>query len=97
MGQFNGRRDLTGDRANQSYSFLPCAITVAYVHFDVGSSHVLFNPITLAAFVWLVMTYVHYRNTRTRRAAWLFALFPVAFVEPALLAYLWFSATFPRK
>lgn len=83
--------------AMRGLAFLPCALTVVYIHFDIGSSHVLFNPIDLAAFLWLGMTCFHYRNTRTKGAAWLFAMFPVAFVEPVLLACLWISETYFRK
>jgi hypothetical protein len=78
-------------------AFLPGAITVVYICLDIDASHFLLNPIDLAAFVWLGATYLHYRNTRTTGAAWLFALFPVAFVEPALLVSLWISGTYFQK
>jgi peptidoglycan/LPS O-acetylase OafA/YrhL len=78
-------------------AFVPGAIAVVYILFGLDISHVLFNPITLAAFFWLGMTYLHYRQTRTRSAAWIFALFPVAFAEPFLLLCLWISVKYSTK
>ena len=51
----------------------------------------LFNFVNLTAFLWLGLTVFHDRRTRTKNAAWLFALFPIAFAEPVLLICLWFS------
>jgi hypothetical protein len=78
-------------------AFVPGAISVVYIHFDLGSSHVLLNPITLAAFFWLGMTYLHFRHAKTRSAAWIFALFPVAFAEPILFLCLWISVKYSTK
>ena len=78
-------------------AFVPGAIAVVYIHFDLDSSHVLFNPITLAASFWLGMTYLNYRYTRTRSAAWIFVLFPVAFAEPILFFCLWISVKYFTK
>ena len=83
-------------------AFLPLAITVFGIYADtVWGIHaddissgwgVFLNPINLAAYFWLGITCVYYRRTRTRSAAWLFALFPIAFAEPALMLSLWISA-----
>ena len=80
-------------------AFVPCAITAFYIKADIeiASWQAFLNPIDLSALLWLGLTYVFYRRTRTRRVAWLFALFPFAFVEPALLACLWFSSTYPHQ
>jgi len=78
-------------------AFVPGTIAVVYIHFDLGTSRVLFNPITLAALFWLIVTSLHYRHTRTRSAAWIFALFPIAFTEPFLLLCLWISVKYFSK
>jgi hypothetical protein len=53
---------------------------------------VLVLTINLPPFLWLGITLAHHWRTRTTSTAWLFALFPIAFFEPALLAYLWLSS-----
>jgi len=77
-------------------AFLPWLVNAIYIHAgiaqDIGWQSFI-NPISLSALLWLFVTYFHYRRTRTRRAAWLFAFFPVAFAVPGLLVYLWFSVT----
>ena len=78
-------------------AFVPGIIAVVYIHFDIDTSRVFFNPITLSALFWLIVTSLHYRHTRTRSAAWIFALFPVAFVEPFLLLSLWISVKYFSK
>jgi len=80
-------------------AFVPILITAWDIHGDVAysESRMLFNLINLTAFIWLGFTVFHYRRTRTRNAAWLFALFPIAFAEPVLLLCLWFSVRFSSK
>ncbi len=80
-------------------ALVPCAITAIYIKADIeiASWQAFVNPIDLSALLWLGVTYVSYRRTRTKRAAWLFALFPIAFVEPVLLACLWFSSAYPHQ
>lgn len=75
-------------------AFVPGLIAVIYIALGVGVSawEWLFT-IDLPAFLWLGLTLVHYRHNRTKSAARLFALFPVAFFEPALDACLWISST----
>ena len=80
-------------------AFVPLLITAWDIHADVALSQwqVFFNSINLTAFLWLGLTISHYRRTRTRSAAWLFALFPIAFTEPVLLLCLWISVRFSSK
>ena len=80
-------------------AFVPILITAWDLHRDVAYSEwrMLFNLINLTAFIWLGFTVFHYRRTRTTNAAWLFALFPIAFGEPLLLLFLWFSIRFSSK
>jgi hypothetical protein len=80
-------------------AFVPLLITAWDIHRDVAYSQrqMLFNLINLTAFLWLGLTVFHYPRTRTRSAAWLFALFPVVFAEPILLFCLWFSVRFSPK
>ena len=77
-------------------AFVPCIISAIYIQADIAFSSLL-NPVDLSALLWLGMTCLHFWRTRTRSAALLFALFPIAFVEPALLVFLKFSATVPGK
>lgn len=75
-------------------AFLPLAVTIWGIYsgntIDVSTGWgVLFNPITLAALLWLGATSFYYLRSRAKRAAWIFALFPVAFAEPALLLCVW--------
>jgi hypothetical protein len=66
---------------------------VIYIKLDVGVPvWKWLLTIDLPAFLWLGMTLLHYRHSRTKGTAWLFALFPVAFLEPALGAVLWISS-----
>jgi hypothetical protein len=80
-------------------AFVPFLITAWDIHRDVAYSErqMLFNLINLTAFLWLGLTVFHYHRTRTKNAAWLFALFPVVFAEPLLLFCLWFSVRFSSK
>jgi hypothetical protein len=83
-------------------AFLPLAITVRGIYgestIDLSTGWgVLFNPITLAALFWLGATSVYYRRTRSKRAAWIFGLFPLAFAEPALIVYVWMWTQHPLK
>ena len=80
-------------------AFVPLLITAWDIHADVELSEwgILFNLVNLTAFLWLGLTIFHYRRTRTQSAAWLFALFPIAFVEPVLLLCLWISVRFFPK
>ena len=83
-------------------AFLPLAITVLGIYADsVWGIHaddissgwgIFLNPVNLAAYFWLGITCGYYRRTRTRSAAWLFALFLIAFAEPALMLSLWISS-----
>ena len=74
-------------------AFVPLLIAAWDIHRDVAYSNcqMLFNFVNLTAFLWLGLTVFLYRRTRTKSAAWLFALFPIAFAEPVLLICLWFS------
>lgn len=79
-------------------AFVPGLISVAVIALDV----VLPNWVTvliidLPAVFWLGVTLVHHLRTRTTTTAWLFALFPIAFFEPALLACLWLSSLHSGK
>jgi hypothetical protein len=80
-------------------AFFPLLITAWSIPADMELTErgILFNRINLAAFLWLGLTVLHYKRTRTISAAWLFALFPIAFAEPVLLFYRWFSVRFPSK
>jgi hypothetical protein len=80
-------------------AFLPLLITAWYIHADIELTEwgMLFNSINLTAFLWLGLTIFYYRRTRTKDAAWLFALFPIAFAEPVLLLCLWASVRFSAK
>jgi hypothetical protein len=80
-------------------AFVPLAITAWYIHADIELSGwgMLFNPINLTAFLWLGLTYFHYSKERTKAAAWIFALFPIAFAEPLLLLSLWISVKYSPK
>lgn len=80
-------------------AFFPLLIAAWDIHRDVAYSEwqMLFNLVNLTAFLWLGLTVFHYRRTRTRNAAWLFALFPIAFAEPVLLFCLWYSLRFSPK
>jgi hypothetical protein len=79
--------------------FVPLLIAAWDIRRDVAFSEwqMLFNFVNLSAFLWLGLTVFHYRRTQTKKAAWLFALFPVAFAEPVLLFCLWFSVRFSPK
>jgi hypothetical protein len=80
-------------------AFLPLVIAAWYIHadFELSEWAMLVNPINLTAFLWLGLTIFHYRRTRTKTSAWLFALLPVAFAEPVLLLCLWVSVRFSAK
>jgi sigma-70-like protein len=78
-------------------AFLPLLITVWGIHADIELTEwrMLFNPINLTAFLWLGLTVLNYRHARTKSAAWLFALFPIAFAEPVPACG--FRSDFPRN
>jgi len=78
-------------------AFFPILIAAWNIHRDVAYSdwQILSNSVNLTAFLWLGLTVFHYRRTRTKNAAWLFALFPIAFAEPILLLCLWLSVAHP--
>jgi len=80
-------------------AFVPILITAWDIHRDVVYSQrqILFNLVNLTAVLWLGLTIFHYTQSKTKHAAWLFALFPVAFAEPVLLFCLWFSNRLPAK
>jgi hypothetical protein len=80
-------------------AFLPLLITAWYIFADIELTEwrMLFNLINLTAFLWLGLTVLHYRHNKTKSAAWLFALFPIAFAEPVLLLCLWVSVRFSSK
>ena len=80
-------------------AFVPLLIMAWDIHRDAAYSEwqMLFNLVNLTALLWLGLTVFPYLRTRTRNAAWLFALFPIAFVEPVLLFCLWFSVRFSPK
>ena len=62
------------------FSLLPIAVQLVFVHFYwplIGGQ--FFNPIDLSAYIWLVLAVIYYRRNRTRMAAGVFILFPVAF------------------
>ncbi|MGC1675358.1 MAG: hypothetical protein WA739_24065, partial [Candidatus Acidiferrales bacterium] len=74
-------------------AFVPGLISVIIIALDIGLPNwVLVLTVDLPAFLWFGITLIHYRRIRTTSAAWLFALLPIAFFEPGLLAYLWFSS-----
>jgi len=83
-------------------AFLPLAITVRGIYaesaIDVSTGWgVLFNPITLAALFWLGATSAYYWRTRSKKAAWIFALFPIAFAEPVIIFCVWAWAQHSSK
>jgi hypothetical protein len=47
------------------------------------------------AFLWLGLTCFYYRHATSKSAAWLFALFPIAFAETMMHAFVWFLSTHP--
>jgi hypothetical protein len=77
-------------------AFVPLLITALDIDADVAYSELqmLFNLINVTALLWLGLTIFHYGRTRTKSAAWLFAVFPIAFAEPVLVFCLWFSVRF---
>jgi hypothetical protein len=77
-------------------AFLPCLIAAIYIHAGIEISS-WFNAVDLSALLWLGVTCLHYWRTRTRNSAWLLALFPIAFAEPVLHAYLQISSTYSGK
>jgi hypothetical protein len=79
-------------------AFVPGLISVIIIALDVVLPNwVSVLTIDLPAFLWFGITLVHHWRTRTTSTAWLFALFPIAFFEPALLAYLWLSSLHSGK
>jgi hypothetical protein len=79
-------------------AFVPVLMAVIFTALDVSipnSEALLF--IDLPAFLRLGLTCFYYRRTRTKSAAWLFAPFPIAFAQPVMLAFLWFSSAHPPK
>jgi len=75
-------------------AFIPVLIAVLYIALGVGISNwQAFLTIDVPAFLWLGLTCYYYRQAKTKSAAWLFALFPIAFAETAMHAFLWFSST----
>jgi hypothetical protein len=67
-------------------AFLP------YPFFSLMVSHnqsFLEVPTVLAAFIWLGVTVYCYRKYRTRSAASLFAMAPVAFARPYFIFGMW--------
>jgi hypothetical protein len=44
----------------------------------------LFNPVILAAYLWLGVTILSWYRLRSRAAIWLFLGFPIAFAAPAI-------------
>jgi hypothetical protein len=80
-------------------AFLPWLLDAIYTHAPIATDigwQSFINPISLSALLWLFVTYLNYRRSRTRRSAWLFAFFPVAFAAPGLLIYLWFSFNYSK-
>lgn len=80
-------------------AFFPLLITAWSMPADMELTErgILFNRINLAAYLWLGLTVLHHERTRTKSAAWLFELFPIAFGELVLLFCLWFSVRFSSK
>lgn len=79
-------------------AFVPFGVAAVSIAMDVGLSHLKgLLTIDLPAFLWLGLTCLHYRRTRTKRAAWLFALFPIAFVQTVFHACIWISSMHPAK
>lgn len=75
-------------------AFIPGLIAVTYIAIGVGVSNWQeFLTVDVPAFLWLALTCFYYRQAKTKSAAWLFALFPIAFAETAMHAILWFSST----
>jgi hypothetical protein len=71
-------------------AFLPLLLFWLFLRLDLPLfGGPLFNPMNLAACLWLLVTIVNYRCTRTRTAKWLFVLFPVAFLPTAIGFLFW--------
>jgi hypothetical protein len=71
-------------------AFLPLVIGVILIEANaslIGGA--LFNPVSIAAYTWLAITIANYKRSRTKAAAWLFALFPIAFGFPFLFVLFW--------
>jgi hypothetical protein len=80
------------------FAFVPGLIAVVYITLGVGISNwEALLTIDLPAFLWLSLTCFYYWHVRTKSAAWLFALFPIAFAESAMHAFIWFSSTHPPR
>ncbi len=72
------------------FAFMPLALLFLMVTFRLPAfGGLFFNPVTVAAYVWLVLTASYYRRTRSSRAKWLFALFPIAFAVPFWFVLFW--------
>jgi hypothetical protein len=75
--------------ASIACAFLPFGIFVMMVSFNLPLlGNVFFNPVTISAYLWLMLTIGYYRRTRSKLAKWLFVLFPVAFVFRYCLVFL---------
>jgi hypothetical protein len=77
-------------------AFIPGLVAVVYIALGVGISNwQAFLTVDAPAFLWLGLTCFYYRHARSKSAAWLFALFPIAFAETIMHAFVWFSSTHP--
>ena len=79
-------------------AFIPGLISAVYIALGVGVSNwqgIL--TVDAPAFLWLGVTCYYYRHAKSKNAAWLFALFPIAFAETVMHAFLWFSSTQPPR
>jgi hypothetical protein len=75
-------------------AFIPGLMNVVLIALDARVPNwEMVLLVDVPAFLWLGLTFFYYRHTRTRSAAWLFALFPIAFAVPVMLVFLWLSST----
>ncbi|MGA3210617.1 MAG: RHS repeat domain-containing protein [Terriglobales bacterium] len=78
-------------------AFLPLAVMQAMESLNLDLHQwggALMNPINGSAIAWLIITTACYRRLRTKSAALLFAMFPVAFSASAILTLFWLWAVY---
>jgi TRAP-type mannitol/chloroaromatic compound transport system permease small subunit len=80
------------------FAFVPGLMAVVYITLGVGVSNWQgFLIIGVPGLIWLGLTCYYYRHAKTKSAARLFALFPIAFAETVMYALLWLSSTHPAS
>jgi hypothetical protein len=73
------------------FAFVPFVLFESFVHLGLPLyGGLLFNPMNLGAYAWLVLTITYCWRTRSKKSLWLFIGFPIAFalqstafIEPA--------------